>query len=220
MRLATHVMIATMGLAMVAPLALEGQGMIAGIALDEKSGDALPCIDVSLVRNDSEVVTRTRTLSDGAFMIPSPPAGVYRLKFTMFGAFPLESPPDTLAPDVDRETVHRLGFRIASSESGEWGYVSSDADRPPRPIDRKASPQYPYVAVQQRRDGEVFMRYLVNVDGTVREQFTQSAGHSDAVFERTVRKFIHATAFEPGRRNHKAVCDLVLQRFKFTVHKP
>ncbi len=199
---------------------LYAQGTIAGIALDETTGGALPCIDVSLVRNDGEVVARTRTLGDGAFMMPAPPSGVYRIKFRMFGAYTLESPYDTLTPDADRETIHKLGFRIATSESSEWGYSSSDGDRPPRPIDREARPQYPYLASQNRRDGEVFMRYLVNADGTVREQFTQSVADSHATFERTVRKFIHSTAFEPGHRNQQPVGDLVLQRFSFKVLKP
>lgn len=197
--------------------ALGAQGIIAGIALDEETGTAMPCIDVSLTGSDGKVVTSTQTLSDGAFGLPAPDTGVYRLRFKMWGAHLLFAPEDTLSPDANRETIHRLGFRIASDESGVRRYADSNPNRPPRPVNANAAPEYPYAAKQDRRSGEVVMRYLVNDDGTVREDFTRSAGHTDAIFERAVRKFVHTTEFKPSSRDGEPACALVLQRFKFSL---
>ncbi len=199
---------------------LGAQGTIAGIALDDDTGAAMPCISVSLVRSDGDVVASTQTLSDGAFMMPSPDAGEYRLRFKMWGAHLLYSPYDTLAPDVNRETIHRLEFRLAADEKGVTRYSDSNPNRPPLPVNRSAAPDYPYVAKQNGRDGEVLMRYLVNDDGTVREDFTHAVEQTHATFERAVRKYVHTTAFTPSYRDNQPVCALVFQQFKFSVSRP
>ena len=192
------------------------QGMIAGLARDDRTGKPLACIDVAMVNAAGDTVARTRTFDGGLFELPAPPEGVYRLRFWAWGIYPVTSAPDTLGPLSEREVEHRLRLLLATDTSSRAGsFADSVGLAPPQYVSRNASPKYPMARQNTRDEGTVVARYLVDARGVLDPSSIETLAASDRSFARSVETFLRESTFTPGRREHQPVCDLVTQQFVF-----
>lgn len=193
------------------------QGAVGGYVFDRITGRAMPCIDVALVRGDSGVVARTRTVAGGAFMMAAPAAGEYRVRFSAFGVRPAFTPPDTLSPRSERDVVYRVAFTTARDSTSTARWTDADADAPPWPIDPSAGPKYPESMRRSALEGNVVARYLVDSTGVVDDASIERLLDSDQRLFAAVKAFLQSARFRPGRRDSVPVCDLVTQEFRFRL---
>lgn len=193
------------------------QGAVAGYVFDKTTGRAMPCIDVALVRGDSEVVARTRTVAGGGFILAPPATGQYRLRFSAYGVRSAFTPPDTLSPLSERDVVYRIVFNTARDSTTRARWTDADPDAPPLPIDPTAGPQYPEAMRRSALEGNVVARYLVDSMGVIDEASIERLLESDQRLFAAVRTFLQTARFRPGRRDNAPVCDLVTQEFRFRL---
>ena len=193
------------------------QGMVGGYALDKSTGAALPCIDVALIRDDSTVVAKARTLPGGAFAFPAPAAGRYQIEFSGFGVFPVVTAADSLFPTSEQDRVYRLDQRLAVGGPEFRGYKDTDAIAPPQPRKPFRGPEYPERLRQARLEGSAVVRFLVDSLGTVDPKSIERLMDSDRELFASINRFLVKTPFVPGRRNFLPVCDLVVQVFTFQL---
>jgi hypothetical protein len=201
----------------VAPRSLSAQGLVGGYAVDKGTGTPLACIDVAMVRDDSVVVAKTRTLPGGAFAFPSPARGRYRLRFGGLGLFPVFTAADSLFPNTDQDRVYRLDQSLAMAPSDFEGYKDTDPDAPPRPRNAKATPRYPERLRLANLEGKAVVRYLVDSLGIVDPKSIERLMGTDLELFASIRAFLVKTPFVPGRRDSVPVCDLLVQVFDFRL---
>ena len=208
--------IAVMCCALVART-VSAQGSVGGVARDRATGSPLPCIDVALLREDSTVVSKTRTFAGGAFSLPAPPAGRYRLRFGGYGWWSVVTALDSLFPTIDQDRTYRLDQPLAIAPADFLGYSDTDADAPPRPRKRNSAPVYPERLARERLEGDAVVRYLVDSLGKVDPKSIEPLLGTDPELFASVKSFLLRTPFVPGRRNFVPVCDLLLQTFGFRI---
>ena len=89
---------------------------------------------------------------------------------------------------------------IGSADQPEDGvYEMADIDEPPQPI-RLLPPEYPCVAKEEKIEGRVFVRFVVDTDGRAQEPEVIAAEPA-GVFESAALEAIALYKFEPALTN-------------------
>lgn len=197
----------------------KAQGIVGGYAFDKTTGTPLACVDVSMVRDDSTVVARTRTMEGGAFVFQAPAAGRYQLRFLGYGVHPVSTEFEVLSPTTEQDRIYRLDQAIAIGGADFRGYKETDANAPPRPRDPGAAPRYPERLRRESLEGTAIVRYLVDSVGRVDAKHIERLMDSDMELFAAVQSFLVRTEFFPGRRAFTPVCDLVVQAFVFQMRR-
>ncbi|RMF75349.1 MAG: energy transducer TonB [Acidobacteria bacterium] len=98
-----------------------------------------------------------------------------------------------------------LAARIAGAKDGTGsGQIFSleELDQPPRPIFQRP-PRYPPELLRARRRGTVYVVFMVDPSGRVRNAKVQKS--TDPAFEKPALEAVREWRFEPGKRDGQAV---------------
>jgi len=79
---------------------------------------------------------------------------------------------------------------------GKIGFELSEVDQPPRPV-RKFNPIYPFAAKRQGTTGKVYVRCLINKDGTA-SRFSIVRSKPKGVFDEVAVAAVQKWRFKPG----------------------
>ncbi len=117
------------------------------------------------------------------------------------------------APSPSVSSAGGKGGKGKSGLRGVWGI--SEVDIPPR-IVRKVLPAYPFRARRMGIEGELVVRFIVDVDGKVRDIRILSA-KPKGVFEQTVLNTLTKWRFVPGKKNGRVVKTVMVLPVQFKL---
>ena len=135
---------------------------------------------------------------------------------------PFTITPRPLAP-ISAEDVRQM-FVPTTGGAGEIGQalskvaiVSGDLlDNPPR-TRFQASPLYPFQAKKEGMNGEVWVDFVVDEQGRVREPRVVKSSH--VTFDEPTLRAVAKWQFEPGRRNGRIVSFRMTVPVLFNLHE-
>lgn len=199
-----------------------GQQVVGGWLLDRGGTAPLPCASVALVDSAERIVARTGTARDGAFQFDPPAGGTYHLHF-LADEHDRVTEPDTLTPGSERAVRYAVGFTLRPPGSGA-SLVAREmpgvpAWEPPRPMPNTGGPRYPREMLRARRNGVVWVRYVVDASGQVEPDAVAVLATTDAAFTDAVVRYLRTPGrrLTPARRGDTPVCALVEQPFEFAI---
>jgi protein TonB len=143
---------------------------------------------------------------------------------------PREKPPE-LERDVPPLTISQIEVLINPNLKGIGGtsvagiipeagigdliHEIGDLTRAPRPV-RQAQPAYPPDMRTAKIEGDVWIEFVVNPDGTTRN--IEILRSSNMAFENAARRAIRNWTFEPGEKDGQAVHTRVRIRMPFRIN--
>lgn len=129
---------------------------------------------------------------------------------------PQLSAPSLVAP-IPSGPVVRLDPTLFDrpAAAGPLIFEAEDLDRAPQSVVR-TPPRYPFRARQRGLVGEVTVRFLVDVDGSV-SRLTILSATPEGVFEEAVREAVPRWRFEPGTLEGEAVASWVVTSVVFDL---
>jgi protein TonB len=133
--------------------------------------------------------------------------------------------PDRVRPKVDIPRAGIMGGRedgipIPIAPSMEPVVPIQDPTYRPDEVDQqpvllRSFPfQYPYLAKRDNIEGWVTLRFIVDVDGSVKN-VAVTAAEPVGIFEEAALKAVHRYTFKPAVKNGEAVSCMMLQRIRF-----
>ena len=100
------------------------QPMVGGIARDARTREPLECLHVALLDSTGRALAHTVTDAAGRFELEAPRAGIYRVRFEVFGWDPMAGPIDTLADGDFKQRIYPVAFTTMPLPAGALDSIS------------------------------------------------------------------------------------------------
>ena len=144
----------------------EGQGQLSGTVVDRATGKPISTVTVVLENNGTEVAS-DRTGTDGRYEMKSVPAGTYELKATL-GGYTSTTMKGIVVPagkfafwdiymNQDGDTIYNVAETMPQFPGGTNALMKYLSD----------NTKYPELAKANKIEGRVYVRFVVEKDGSV-----------------------------------------------------